>query len=135
MNPGRIAYDDQYRAAVADLHRRMDRSAAQSGTTVTETDASWIRERFRRLGRTLLAGKGTFCPHIGRSPMVAHTAAWATDQLVCTDCLGTLQPAEGENRCCDRCGRPGPPLHAGSAAHGPVLMAYRLCTACTRAAI
>lgn len=120
MNPGRIAYDDQYRAAVADLHRRMDRSAAQSGTTVSETDASWIRERFRRLGRTLLAGKGTFCPHIGRSPMVAHAAAWALDRLVCTSCIGMLGPAEVGDSRCDRCGQPGhrstpdPPLAAPS---------------------
>jgi hypothetical protein len=132
MNPARIAYDDQYRAAAAEARRQLDQTAARTGTTVRKSDDAWVRERFGRFARTLLAGEGRLCPHIGRSPMAAHTAAWATDRLVCTACIGTLQPPEGESGCCDRCGELAPRLHAGVLAHGPVLMAYRLCAPCTR---
>jgi hypothetical protein len=134
MNPARIAYDDQYRAAASDARRQIDQTAARSGSAVRKSDASWIREWFSEFARAMAAGKGTLCPHIGCSPMVAHTAAWVTDHLVCAACIGTLQPPADEEGRCDRCGQPGPPLHTGSAAHGPVLMAYRLCTPCIHAA-
>jgi hypothetical protein len=132
MNPVRIAYNDQYQAAESEVRRRMAETAERTGSTVRQTDVSWIRDRFHQFARTMVAGKGRFCPHIGHSPMVAHTAAWAADQLVCTDCIGTLQPPDDADGCCDRCGQPGAPLHTGTAAHGPVLMTYRLCAPCTR---
>ncbi|GAB2868508.1 hypothetical protein GCM10022221_81800 [Actinocorallia aurea] len=69
MTPAEIAYRDQYRAAEAEVRRVLNRSAAQTGTAVKGTEASWIRERFAEFGRTMVAGEGTFCPHITRSPM------------------------------------------------------------------
>ncbi|REE99003.1 hypothetical protein DFJ69_4503 [Thermomonospora umbrina] len=133
MTPWKVAYDDQYRAAVSEVHRLLDATARRTGSAVGRSEAGWLQAKFHEFGRTLLAGKGTFCPHIGRSPMVAHTAAWATDHLVCPSCIDLLEAIGGTERRCDRCGQRDQ-LHAGCAAHGPVLMAYGLCLSCVRLA-
>jgi hypothetical protein len=134
VNIAKSAYDDQFQAAVADVRRYLRRHAEQTGSSVGQSDAAWIKSKFDEFGLNLVSGKGVHCPHIGPSPMVAHTAAWATHLLVCPSCIDLIQPPEDEDRRCDRCGQTAPTLHPGCAAHGPILMAYGLCTPCTTAA-
>ncbi|MFC0039589.1 hypothetical protein [Actinomadura rayongensis] len=133
MNIAKSAYDDQFQAAVSDVRRYMTRHAQQTGSAVGQSDAAWLKAKFDEFALNLLSGKGSPCPHIGRSPMAAHTAAWATHQLVCPACTDLIKPPEDPDARCDRCGNTAPQLHPGCAAHGPVLMAYRLCGSCTSA--
>jgi hypothetical protein len=134
VNIAKSAYDDQFQAAVSDVRRYLHDHAEQTGSTVARSDAAWIKAKFEEFALNLLSGKGERCPHIGPSPMVAHTAAWATHRLVCPACIDLIKPSADEDRRCDRCGKTARTLHAGCAAHGPVLMTYGLCAACTTTA-
>lgn len=133
MTPGKLAQEDQYRAAVADVRRRIFKTAEATGSRVSQTDAAWIKARFQDLGRTIAEGRAFSCPHIGPSPTVLHTAAWSTDRLVCSDCTGRLDPKPSGDVRCARCGDPGAD-QTGHAAHGLVLMVYRLCGTCAQVA-
>ncbi|KAB2341496.1 hypothetical protein [Actinomadura rudentiformis] len=113
MNVAKSAYDDQFQAAVSDVRRYMNLHAQKTGSSVGPSDAAWIKAKFDEFALDLLSGKGSRCPHIGPFPMVAHTATWATHQLVCPACIDPIKPSEEEDRRCDRCGATTATLHAG----------------------
>ncbi|WP_030173249.1 hypothetical protein [Spirillospora albida] len=128
----RIAYDDQFQAAVAEIRRIMTSAPNRMPPAPIADPANhWLVERFQENQAALRAGTARVCPHIGPSPIASHTAAWCTDALVCTACIGLLNPDERENAHCDRCRQPAPTLYSGAVARGPILMAYGVCAPCT----
>lgn len=128
MNP--TAYEDQFQAAVSDALRFLGDTAAANDLPLQVSANEWLRERFTRNIEQLRAGTARLCAHITPAPMPIHTAAWATDIVVCTDCVASLQPSDDEDVRCDRCHQPAPAIYSGFAASGPVLMAYGLCAPC-----
>ncbi|MCD0452651.1 hypothetical protein LO762_26215 [Actinocorallia sp. API 0066] len=133
MTPSEIAFDDQWRAASAAASAIISSSAAAHGFPIHHQD-DWITERFRDFHLKCQNGEIHYCAHITSSPRPAHTAAWATNILVCTDCTGFLKPEGPKATCCDRCGTDEDNLYGSFAASGPIIMAYALCEACARAA-
>jgi len=132
MNPAQTAYDDQLQAAVTDARRMLEWRATSTNTPMGKATSPWLQAKVREFRENLLAGKVRYCPHISQTPMVAHTAAWATDRLVCTACAPCLAPDETEATRCDQCGHATSALYLGCAVNGPVLMAYGLCLDCAR---
>ncbi|GAA3238226.1 hypothetical protein [Actinocorallia longicatena] len=126
-----IAYEDQYQAAVSDTLRILGRAATVEDRPVQVDTNAWLHDRFTRNIEHLRAGSARLCSHITSAPMPVHTAAWAIDIVVCTDCVEALQPSDDEEIRCDRCHRSAPAIYTGFAACGPVLMAYGLCATCT----
>lgn len=127
MNP--TAYADQLHAASRDATMRQHR--AGPSTPVDLTTRPWLAAQISAY--TLRAATGTLncCPHLTDAPQVAHTALWAPDRLVCSDCVATLRPAtDAEDSTCDRCRTITALIHAHIVALGPVLMSYGLCPTC-----
>ena len=56
----------------------------------------WLREAISDLRAGIMAASFKVCPHL-RPGMVAITALWAPDRMVCTACLDTLTVAGEED--------------------------------------
>jgi hypothetical protein len=137
MTAAHTAAQDQYQAAVNDARHRLDTVARQAiqPTHSTSQVTDWLNAQLAELSAATVAGTVRLCPHIGPGPMVIHAAVWDRWRLVCTTCLPALLPADpAAENICDRCHRHAPLIHPGTAAAGPLLLAFGLCTPCTGAA-
>ncbi|MEU1730006.1 hypothetical protein [Streptosporangium sp. NPDC020145] len=127
------ALADQLNAATTDAARHQDRIAQHTGVKVrTINHHPWLHAQIITLITALTTGTARLCPHIGASPRVIHTAAWAPGHLTCTACVSALHPDGAEDSTCDRCRRPCSPIYPGMAQTGPILLAYGLCQRCAR---
>jgi hypothetical protein len=126
------AYRDQFQAAVTHAHRLLDDLADHSGAHTGATRDPWITRQLARLTTTIRNGQIRTCPHITHAPRVLHAAVWAPGHLVCTRCATTLAPDATEDTTCDRCRQPADPIHPAAVTHGPLILAFGLCTPCTR---
>ncbi|ORT47468.1 hypothetical protein, partial [Frankia sp. KB5] len=128
------ALADQAAAASTEARRTLRRLAATGHARLTVTPSPWLAEQTTTLTARLLTGPVRSCPHIGVSPRMVHAAVWTPGLLACPACVHLLTPTPDEDHRCDRCRRPARPLHLGTAAIGPILLAYGLCTPCQHAA-
>lgn len=126
------AFTDQLNAATRDALTAL----AGAGTTrqVDPDTVPWVAEQVTTLRLAFLSGQARCCPHLGPSPQIAHAAAWAPGQLVCSACTWRLVPDDAEDSTCDRCRRHASPIYAAAAAVGPILLGYGLCADCKHAA-
>jgi hypothetical protein len=96
----------------------------------------WLGEAASNLRARIMAGATQLCPHL-RPGMVAITALWAPDRMVCTACLDMLAVAGDEDRRCDRCGvvAAAGQLHPSMTSldpSGALLVLLGLCPTCSQ---
>lgn len=136
--PAGTAYADQLTAAAGQARAVLAALAANQDSAdparlvevPTTVDSPWLTECRNALVRSLAAGTGRLCQHIGQAPRVVHAAVWAPGRLVCSHCLPDLTPDPAEDSTCDRCRRHTDHIHGAVAALGPILLTYGLCPTC-----
>jgi hypothetical protein len=125
------AYADQLYAAGREAENTLRRVGRPADVDLRARP--WLASQVDVYAAHAAAGTLRCCPHLGLSPQVAHTAAWAPDRLVCSLCVLQLRPASLAEDCtCDRCHQLSPAIHAGVLALGPVLLTFGLCPSCLR---
>lgn len=129
------AQDDQFHAAARDARHHLDAIAAHGRATVQQsTDPTgWVLAQAVRFVAALTADTTRVCPHVGTSPRVVHAAVWAPGLVVCPACIHLLRPTRAEDATCDRCRTTVAGIYSGTAAFGPILLAYGLCRPCLTA--
>lgn len=131
--PYTTAFVDQFEAASRDASRALHGIAGVGRVPVIEcTDTHWIKTRLAALIEQLIAGNGEICEHLSPYPSVCYSAAWAPARVVCSRCLDELRPDSFDDITCDRCHR-ATVTQLGTAAFGPLLLAYGLCDDCETA--
>lgn len=133
-HPADIAFNDQADAAEADLARILNATTPYllGDQTHDEEPAPWLVAKLGQFVAELGSGTVQLCEHLAHatSPRPAF-GILGLDLIGCPTCLHAIQPQDGTDYPCSRCGQPAELMEPAVYTLGTIGLLILQCDPCT----